>query len=61
MKSSYDSKTSADTKYVSVGMGHYVAFRCPECNLSKSTVGRRKQWVPKLGRQFVCKSCVRVN
>lgn len=58
MFGSDDRRNAADTKFRNVGTGHYVAFQCAKCNLSKSTTGRQRKWVSRLlGKQFVCKQC----
>lgn len=58
MFSNDDRRSPGDTPFRNVGTGHYVAFQCAKCNLSKPTMGRQRKWVSRfLGKQFVCKTC----
>lgn len=58
MRTSEDNNRSADTKFLPVGPGMYMTFRCTCCAKVGPVLGRARRKVRGyLTPQYVCKAC----
>ena len=58
MRTSEDNNRSADTKFLPVGPGMHMTFRCTSCAKIGPVLGRARRKVRGyLQQQYVCKAC----